>query len=73
MAYEGAIQHANIRVDKNGILHCSFINTEQNTVLYINSSDGGQTFSDPYLIYQGISLMPISNNIIINEFPLKVI
>lgn len=67
LAYEGAIQHANIRVDKNGILHCSFINTEQNTVLYINSSDGGQTFSDPYLIYQGISLMPNSNNIVINN------
>ena len=69
MAYNGPGQHTNIGVDKNGVLHYAFINTDTHEMLYLNSTDGGQTFSDPYVVFNGVSLAPPANEaeIVINS------
>lgn len=55
-AYTGSSQFANVAVDNNGTLHVTFADVDQNKVFHVSSSDGGQTFTAPHLIYSGVNL-----------------
>jgi hypothetical protein len=58
MAYGGAAQSTNIGVDGNGTLHYTFIDTDSNNLMYVNSIDGGQSFSNAHLVNAGVFLGP---------------
>ena len=60
-AYPGNGQLTNITFDQNDVLHYSFVDIATNTVNHTSSSDNGQTFSSPNLIYNGNNLFPQSN------------
>jgi hypothetical protein len=55
-AYIGQSQFANVAVDNAGILHVTFADVGSNQVFHVSSSDGGQTFTLPHLIYTGTNL-----------------
>lgn len=61
LAYNGTGQFTNIGVDGNGILHYTFCDGTLDNVYHVSSSDGGQTFSNPHLIKNGVRLSPQSN------------
>lgn len=66
MAYNGSGQFTNIGVDANGILHYTFVDGSTDKVYHVSSSDGGQAFSSPHLIKNGVRLSP-NNNYVLNE------
>jgi hypothetical protein len=54
--YSGESQFANVAVDNTGKLHVSFADVNTQQVYHASSSDGGQTFSSPHLVYSGSNL-----------------
>jgi hypothetical protein len=54
--YNGTGQFANVAVDNNGVLHVTCADLDFNQILHVSSTNGGQTFSSPHLIFQGHNL-----------------
>lgn len=66
-AYAGGGQLTNIGVDSNGILHYTFCDIVLDMVYHVSSVDGGQTFSTPHLINNGVNLFPNTSNSFVND------
>jgi Secretion system C-terminal sorting domain len=59
---QGSIQFNNIAVDKNGIVHVTGVDVDNNAVIYCKSSDGGVTWTSPKNIYSGTNLFGNQGN-----------
>lgn len=61
LAYSGNGQFTNIGLDKSGTLHYTFVDIQMNNIYHVSSTDAGQTFSNPHLIYNAQNVFPQGN------------
>lgn len=61
LVYPGNGQLTNLLVDQNGVIHYTFADILQDKIYHVSSSDGGQSFTNPHLIFDAIKVFPRTN------------